>query len=138
MLVETICPQPRCYNEMAALPAKLPSFRQSIRQLHPYYCLLLLAIPVAIVEPLKVAGLVVVGSGHWIDGIAMLASAYVLSFFIVTRLFRIVQPRLLALPWFREGRMWLQRPRHQILDRIAKKISSLVDFSARSGVNGRN
>jgi hypothetical protein len=121
MLGETICVQPRCANEMTEFPATPLSFRQSIRRLHPYYCLLLLAIPVAIVEPLKVAGLFVVGSGHWIDGIAIMAGAYVLSYFLVTRLFKIVQPRLLALPWFRESRAWLRRLQHQILDGIAKK-----------------
>ena len=43
-------------------------------------CSLLLAIPVAIVEPLKMAGFVVVGTGHWIDGAAILALfAYILS-----------------------------------------------------------
>jgi hypothetical protein len=66
----------------------------------------LLAIPVAIAEPLKMAGLIVAGTGHWIDGVGILAFAYVLSFFVVKRLFRIVQPRLLALPWFRGCRAW--------------------------------
>jgi hypothetical protein len=67
------------------------------------------------------AGFVVVGTGHWIDGAAILALAYILSFSLVTRLFRIVQPRLLALPWFREGRAWILRLWHTILDDVVEK-----------------
>ena len=100
---------------------KPKSFRHSIRRLHPYYCLLLLAIPVAIVEPLKMAGFVVVGTGHWIGGAAILTCAYILSLSLVTRLFRIVQPRLLALPWFRDGRAWILNLWHRILDGVVEK-----------------
>jgi hypothetical protein len=56
----------------------------------------------ALVEPLKTVGFVVVGTGHWIEGAAILACAYILSFSLVTHLFRIVQPRLLVLQWFRD------------------------------------
>lgn len=106
---------------MANSSAEPKSIRQSIRRLHPYYCLLLLAIPVAIVEPLKMAGFVVVGTGHWIDGAVILALAYILSFSLVTRLFRIVQPRLLALPWFRDGRAWILKLCHTISDDVVEK-----------------
>jgi hypothetical protein len=102
------------YHGMANNPDKPRSFRQCIRHLHPYYCLLLLVIPAAIIEPLKMAGLVVVGSGHWLGGVAILACAYVLSFSLLTRLFKIVQPRLLILPWFRAGRARLLRFRRKI------------------------
>ena len=81
----------------------------------------MLAIPVAIVEPIKMAGLVVVGTGHWIDGAVILALAYILSFSLVTRLFRIVQPRLLALPWFRDGRAWILKLWHAIFDDVVEK-----------------
>lgn len=113
--------------------------------------MLLLAIPVAIVEPLKMAGFVVVGTGHWIDGAAMLALAYILSFSLVTRLFRIVQPRLLALPWFRDGRAWILKLWHTILDDVVEKYSAtpiigmlisrmpkLVSDHSRSAFPGRS
>lgn len=80
------------------------SLRRTIRHLHPYYCLALLAVPAQVVEPLKMTGLVVTERGHWLVGLAMLAAAYALSLTLLNRLFRIVQPRLLALPWFRHAR----------------------------------
>jgi hypothetical protein len=80
------------------------TIRRSIRKLHPYICLLLLAVPVGLAEPLKIAGLVGLEKGHWLGGAAILVGGYLLSVFLVTRIFRIVQPRLLALPWFSEIR----------------------------------
>jgi hypothetical protein len=71
------------------------------------------------------ASLVVVGTGHWIDGAAILACAYVLSLSLVTRIFRIVQPRLLALAWFRHGRAWILKLCHSILDGVVEKHRGL-------------
>ena len=85
-------------------PAEASSFRHTVRRWHPYLCLLLLAVPAAVAEPLKMAGVIALGTGHWIGGLATLAFAYMTSLFIVTRLFRIVQPRLLSLSWFSDGR----------------------------------
>jgi hypothetical protein len=95
------------------------SFRQTIRHLHPYYCLVLLAGPAAVVEPLKMTGLVETGRGHWPAGLAILAAAYALSFLLVNRLFRIVQPRLLALPWFRRSRRKILRFRRRCLTHMS-------------------
>ena len=67
------------------------------------------------------AGFVVVGTGHWIDGAVILALAYILSFSLVTRLFRIIQPRLLVLPWFRDGRAWILKLCHTISDDVVEK-----------------
>jgi hypothetical protein len=100
--------------------SKPRSFRRTIRHLHPYYCLALLAAPVAIVEPLKMTGLIVTGSGHWLAGLVMLAAAYALSLLLVNRLFRIVQPRLLALPWFRHSRRMVLRFRRRCFVHISR------------------
>lgn len=95
------------------------SFRQTIRHLHPYYCLALLAVPAVIVEPLKMTGLGVTGSGHWLAGLAMLGAGYALSLTLLNRLFRIVQPRLLALPWFRHSRRKVLRLRRKCLSHLS-------------------
>ena len=100
--------------------SKPRSFRRTVRHLHPYYCLALLAVPAAIVEPLKMTGLIVTGSGHWLAGLAMLAAAYALSFSLLNRLFRIVQPRLLALPWFRHSRRKALRFRRKCLIHLSR------------------
>ncbi|WP_375763300.1 hypothetical protein ACE10X_30460 [Bradyrhizobium sp. Pha-3] len=76
------------------------SLRRSIEGLGPYPSLLLLALPIATVEPLKLAAVV----GHWITGTAMIAACYAFSLLIVERLFVIVKPKLLSISWF--ARLW--------------------------------
>ncbi|WP_245316675.1 hypothetical protein [Bradyrhizobium manausense] len=78
--------------------------RRHIEGLGPYQSLILLLIPASIVEPLKLAAVAIAGEGHWITGTAVILCAYAASLFLVERLFRIVRPKLLTLPWF--ARLW--------------------------------
>jgi len=64
----------------------------------------LLLVPVSVVEPLKLIAVAVAGEGHWIAGTAMVAGAYAVSVLFIERLFRLVKPKLLTLPWF--ARLW--------------------------------
>lgn len=73
---------------------------RTIKNLGPYPSLLPLAVPTATVEPLKLVALAVAGEGHWITGTAMILACYLLSLCVVERLFVIVKPKLLTLPWF--------------------------------------
>lgn len=79
---------------------KSSRIRRAIEDLGPYASLCLLAVPLAIVEPLKLAAVVIAGSGHWITGTLAIVCAYALSLLVVERLFLIVKPKLLTLPWF--------------------------------------
>lgn len=82
-------------------PSRLLSrFGHYIEKLGPYQSLVALAIPVSVVEPLKLAAVAIAGEGHWIAGTIVIACAYAASLFFVERLFRIVKPKLLMLPWF--------------------------------------
>jgi hypothetical protein len=74
--------------------------RAYIERLGPYQSLVLLAVPAGIVEPLKLIAVAVAGEGHWITGTAMIVVAYSFSLLVVERLFRIVKPKLLTIPWF--------------------------------------
>jgi hypothetical protein len=78
--------------------------RRFIEGLGPYQSLVLLAVPVGVVEPLKLMALAVAGKGHWITGTVTMLVAYAGSLLVVERLFRIVKPKLLTLPWF--ARFW--------------------------------
>lgn len=82
----------------------LPHARRFVEGLGPYQSLALLLIPAGIVEPLKLVALAVAGEGHWITGTAMIVIAYAASMLVVERLFTVVKPRLLTLPWF--ARLW--------------------------------
>jgi hypothetical protein len=82
----------------------LLALRHAIERLGPYQSLALLAVPTGLIEPLKFVAVAVAGNGHWITGTAMIIVAYAGSLFVVERLFRIVKPKLLTLPWF--ARLW--------------------------------
>ena len=74
--------------------------RAWIQSLGPYQSLLLLAVPICLVEPMKLAAVAIAGKGHWITGTGMIIAAYAASIVVVERLFLIVKPKLLTLPWF--------------------------------------
>jgi hypothetical protein len=82
----------------------LSRLRHSIEGLGPYQSLVLLAIPSSLIEPLKLAAVAIAGEGHWITGTIVIVCAYVASLLLVDRLFGIVKPKLLTLPWF--TRLW--------------------------------
>jgi hypothetical protein len=73
--------------------------RHAVERLSLYQSLALLAVPVCFIGPLKLVAVAVAGEGHWITGTAMIIAAYLGSLFVVERLFRIVKPKLLMLPW---------------------------------------
>jgi hypothetical protein len=75
-----------------------------VRSLGPYRSLTLVLVPLSIVGPLKLIAVAVAGDGHWMAGAAMVAGAYAASLLFVERLFRLVKPKLLTLPWF--ARLW--------------------------------
>src|SRR5881397_2030791 len=75
-----------------------------VKMLRPYQALVLLLVPLCIVEPLKIFAVAVAGKGHWIAGGAIVTVAYAASLLVVERLFRLVKPKLLRLPWF--ARIW--------------------------------
>lgn len=93
----------------------LSRVRRSIEALGPYPSLFLLAIPISIVEPLKLAAVAIAGEGHWMAGTIVIACAYVASLLVVERLFRIVKPKLLKLPWFDRLWNWLVALRARVL-----------------------
>jgi hypothetical protein len=77
-----------------------------LNRLGPYQSLLILAVPLAIVEPLKLIALLVVGGGHFIAGLVIMICAYAGSLFITERLFVVLKPKLLSLPWFAVAWQW--------------------------------
>ena len=74
--------------------------RRRIQQLSPYQSLLLLFVPIATAEPLKIVALVVAGKGHWLSGAVTIIAAYGTSLLVTERLFRLVKPKLMMLHWF--------------------------------------
>ena len=77
--------------------------RRYIERLGPRPSLFLLAVPLAIVEPLKLVAVVIFGSGHWLTGTLFMLAA---GLFFVERLFKVVKRKLLTLPWFARAWTW--------------------------------
>jgi hypothetical protein len=98
----------RSEKSMSSVEMKVPEAdrglaartRAWVEGLGPYQSLLLLAVPVCVVEPMKLVAVAVAGDGHWITGTGMIIAAYAASLLLIERLFRIVKPKLLLLPWF--------------------------------------
>ena len=82
------------------------SIRRFLVRLGPYQSLLVLAVPLAIIEPLKVLALLVVGDGHFIAGTLVMIGAYAGSLFFTERLFKVLKPSLLSLSWFAKIWIW--------------------------------
>ena len=95
--------------------------RRSIEGLGAYQSLVLLAVPAIIVEPLKLAAVAIVGKGHWITGAIVIVFAYAASLLLVERLFKMVKPKLLTLPWF--ARLW-----NWFLAARGRALGSLTSF----------
>jgi hypothetical protein len=96
--------------------------RKAIERLPPYPSLLLLAVPLAIVEPLKLAAVFLAGDGHFITGTFMIVCAYAVSLVLTERLFIIVRPKLMKLSWF--AAIW--RPFVRLRNRVARCAASFL------------
>jgi len=101
------------------------SLKRRIEDLGPYQSLFLLAVPTATVEPLKLVAVAVAAEGHWIAGTAMIVTCYLLSLVLVERLFIIVEPKLLTIPWF--AKFWT----------TVLAVRTWIAASFRSCVKGR-
>jgi hypothetical protein len=67
----------QCYGQQQGLTMRIPrSVHRFLNRLGPYQSLLILAIPLAIVEPLKLVALFVIGEGHFIAGVLAMICAY--------------------------------------------------------------
>jgi hypothetical protein len=98
--------------------------RRQAQRMSPYLSLVLLLVPVALVEPLKLAALIFAGKGHWMTGTAVLLGAYAASLFFVERLFRMVKPKLMTLNWFATLWTWFTTLRDKAFTWARGKILS--------------
>jgi hypothetical protein len=88
--------------------------RRWIERLGPYPSLFVVAVPLAVVEPLKPAIVYFAGRDHWITGTIAMICTYAVSLIVTHWLFRIVRPKMLRLPWFAAFWSWLTTVRRKL------------------------
>jgi hypothetical protein len=71
-----------------------------VARLPRFVILVLLAVPLAIAEPLKIYGLLLMGEGRLIRGLLILAFAYLASFLLIERIYEAGKPKLMTIGWF--------------------------------------
>jgi hypothetical protein len=74
-----------------------------ILSLRPYPTLLLFAVPVIVLEPVKPVGVYLIGTGHATLGLSALAIAEIIKLVLIERLFSISRDKLLSIPAFAWG-----------------------------------
>ena len=77
--------------------------RRWILSLRPYPTLALFVVPLIILEPAKPAAAYLVGTGHALLGLVILAVAEILKLVLIERLFSISRDKLLSIPAFAWG-----------------------------------
>jgi hypothetical protein len=107
---------------------RLRRLRRQIERLPPYPALLILAVPLAVVEPLKLATIFIAGEGHWITGGIVMLFAYAISLFVTEWLFVVVKPKLLTLPWFARAWAWFVAVRDKMWRWVAKRADLLASL----------
>ena len=93
----------------------LQNFRRRLERLGPYASLVVLAIPLAIVEPFKLVAVLVAGGGHFVTGVFFLICTYVVSLLGTEWLFGVLKPKLMMLPWFAKSWRWFLMMRRRAI-----------------------
>lgn len=112
----------------------------AIGRLPPYGALVALAIPFAIVEPLKLLGLLFLARGAFTAGIVTTAIGHLAGFLLVERVYHAGRAQLLTIPWFARIMGWIEAIRQVVIGRIKastawQKVVALVR-AARERLRG--
>ena len=112
----------------AARQRHLQRLRRHIEKLPPYPAFLILAVPLAVVEPFKLVIVFLAGEGHWLTGAIGMICAYAISLFLTDWLFEVVKPKLLTIPWFARGWRWFVAQREKAW-RLLRRVRGTVSLS---------
>ena len=88
-----------------------------------------MAVPLMLVEPLKLAALFVAGNGHWLVGTWMIVAAYAGSLLIVEGLFRMVKPKLMTIGWFARMWTWFVDLRDKVIAWVSRRSAAIDQVS---------
>lgn len=83
------------------LPAFKARLAARIARMPPATTLLVFLVPVVLLLPIKLLGLLMLARGSWLGALAVLVLAKVVSVALTAFIFELTRPKLLELGWFR-------------------------------------
>jgi hypothetical protein len=83
-------------------------------KLPPYPAMLLFAVPIALIFPIKLVALWAIAAGHAITGLIVVLLAKTVSTALSAWLYRVLRPTLGTLPWFVKIETWVFAWRDQL------------------------
>lgn len=83
-----------------AMFSRLADWAQTV---NPYLAFVLLAVPLALLEPAKPIGLYLMASGHLVNGVLVIGGAEIVKIMLVERMFHVFKDRLMTIPAFAWG-----------------------------------
>ncbi len=99
--------------------------------------LLVFLIPVALIEPFKIAGLWLIAHHHFVYGIGAFVAAKVFGVGVAAFLFDATRSKLLSMQWFAQFYAWVMRIRtraHEIIEPYKQRVrEALAPFRRRLG-----
>lgn len=103
----------RVIRWLDAMPA-LRWFESRLARLPAFIALAVLLVPVALLFPVKIMGLWMIGNGRFVGGCCVMLAAKLLSTAIVARIFIACRPQLMTMEWFARLHAWLLEVRDQV------------------------
>ncbi|MGB0128434.1 MAG: hypothetical protein WBP72_12410 [Rhodocyclaceae bacterium] len=89
-------------RSLMALPL-LQALNARLRALPPFAALACFAVPVVVMLPFKVVGLLFIAHGAFVPGVITFMSAKVVGTALVAHIFNSTKPQLLTITWFRRS-----------------------------------
>lgn len=114
------------------------SLRAWIVSLRPYPTLLLFAVPLIVLEPVKPAAAYLVGTGHFAMGMIVLVVGEILKLVLVERLFSVSRDKLMSIPVFASA-YWKYRAAKDLMIstetwQAVRRWSRIAQYAIRSYV----
>lgn len=95
----------------------------AIGRLPPYGALAALAIPFALVEPLKLLGLLLLARGAFAAGIVTTAIGHLAGFLLVERVYHAGREQLLTIRWFARIMSRIEAIRQAVIGRVKASVA---------------
>lgn len=100
-------PLARAFGVFARIPA-VARLERRVAALPPLLALAAFAVPMLLILPFKIGALWLIARGRAVGGVGLFVLAKIVSTGVGARLFMLVQPQLMRLPWFaRLLRRWI-------------------------------